>query len=130
MPLIRITQKLQKEMRIKPVDLPAASSENSAPFAEWYAHLFVLDRRKQLIFVETQTLFSFSVENVGCKDIRNHFQELFQKGLSRALYIEGVSAEIMSQVMGSSHSEITFAKTESKKTIGAMNEFIKALVES
>ena len=125
MPIIRLTQKLQKEMKLKPLDLAVIPAENPAPFTEWYAHLFILNRRKQLIFVETQTLFSFSFENVVCKDIRDHLQELFQKSLNRALHIEEVSEEGISRVMDISRGEITFAKTENRKTIGAMNEFIK-----
>ena len=125
MPIIRLTQKLQKEMKLKILDLAVIPGENPAPFTEWYAHLFILNRRKQLIFVETQTLFSFSVENVVCKDIRGNLLELFQKRLNRALYIEEVSAEGISKIMDISSGEIKFAKTQNRKTIGVMNEFIK-----
>ncbi len=58
MALIRITQKLQKELGIKTADL--ASPDNPPGFfQEWYAHVFILERKKQIIFVETQTLFTF-----------------------------------------------------------------------
>ena len=77
--LIRLTQKLQKEMGLKPADL-TTGEEVCAPFEEWYANVFLLDRKKQIIFMETQTLFSFCVENVGRKDIRERFLELFHKG--------------------------------------------------
>lgn len=49
MPIIRVTQKLQKEIGIKPSDL-AVVPEQYVPFEEWYSHVFILDRKKQLIF--------------------------------------------------------------------------------
>lgn len=122
--LIRCTAKLLKEMRMKPADL-AVVQEPCAPFEEWYAHVFVLDRRKQVIFVEVQTLFSFSVENVSRKDIRERLPELFEKGLGKALFVEGVSGQVMSKVMDACRSQLSFAKTDNRKTIGAMNEFVK-----
>lgn len=122
--LIRLTQKLQKEIGVKPADLAVAQTSR-APFEEWYAHVFTLGRKKQLIFVETITLFSFCLENVSRKDMRERLPELFRKGLSKALYIEGASAEVMSKVLDMCRGELIFAKTESRKTIAAMNEFVK-----
>ena len=124
MPHIRITQKLQKEIGFKLTNLLVGEGPFSL-FAEWYAHMFFLNRKKHLIFVETQTLFSFCVENVSRKDIRVRFSELFEKGLSKALFVEGVNAQIMSKVMDICRRDWTFSKTEHRRTIGAMNEFVK-----
>ena len=124
MPVIRITQKLQKEFGIKVTDLVAEGQPKEA-FQEWYAHVFILDRKKQVIFVETQTLFSFCVPNLSRKDIRERFLEIFEKGLGKAFYIEGVSGEAVSKIMNVCGSEMIFAKTESRRTIGAMNELVK-----
>ncbi|MBU1044568.1 MAG: hypothetical protein KJ915_09275 [Candidatus Omnitrophica bacterium] len=124
MSFIRITQKLQKEMGIKNADLVSQGKSTEA-FHEWYAHVFILARKKQVIFVETQTLFSFCIENVNLKDIRERLSGLFEKGFGKALFVEGVSALIMSKVMEICRGELKFAKTESRMTIGAMNEFVK-----
>lgn len=124
MPLICLTQKLQKEMGLKPVDSDSQDKPR-LPFEEWYAHVFILDRKKQIIFVEVQTLFSFCVENVSRKDIQKNFQELFEKGLSKALFVEGVNAQIMSKVMDICRLKLTFSKANNRKAIGAMNEFVK-----
>ena len=124
MPILRITQKLQKEIGIKPDNL-AMSDETCVPFEEWYAHVFILNRKKQLIFVETQTLFSFCVENVSRRDIRERLPELFEKGVGKALFVEGVSAQIMSKVMDACRGKLTFAKTENRRTIGAMNVLVQ-----
>lgn len=123
MPLIRITQKLQKETGLKVADLKAAE-ETCAPFEEWYANVFLLDRKKQIIFMEPQTLFSFCAENVARKDIRERFLELFQKGLSKALFVEGVSSDIMSRLMDIARGELKFSKTNSARVLGVMHEHI------
>lgn len=122
--LIRITQKLQKELGIKAAGL-VSDKISAGVFQEWYAHVFILARKKQVIFVEAQTLFSFCVEDVNRKDIRARLPELFEKGLGKALFVEGVNSQIMSKVMDVSRGELKFAKTESRRTIGAMNELVK-----
>ena len=122
--LIRITQKLQKEISLKLADLGTVENPY-VPFEEWYAHVFILARKKQVIFVETQTLFSFCIENVSRKDIRGRLPELFEKGLAKALFVEGVSSQMMAKIMDICRNELTFAKTESRRTIGAMNEIVK-----
>ncbi|MCA9408610.1 MAG: hypothetical protein H6755_06000 [Candidatus Omnitrophica bacterium] len=127
MPTIRLTQKLQQELDFKPSNLVNVQSADSMePFKEWYAHVYLLNRKKQLIFVEPQTLYSFSVEDVTRKDIRERFEDLFKKGLSRSLFLEGVSSAVMSKVMEVVSDEFVFAKTENRRTIGAMNEFVKS----
>jgi len=124
MALIRTTQKLQKELGIKPADI-ASDKIPAGAFQEWYAHVFILDRKKQVIFVETETLFSFCVPNLTRKDIKERFSEIFEKGLGKALYVEGVSGEAVSKLMEACRGEIVFGKTENRRTIGAMNELVK-----
>jgi len=124
MTLMRITQKLQKELGIKAVDI-ALDKTPAGAFQEWYAHVFILDRKKQVMFVEAQPLFSFCVGNVSRKDIRERFAEIFEKGLGKALYVEGVSGEAISKIMDVCRGKMIFAKTENRRTIGAMNELVK-----
>lgn len=124
MALIRITQKLQKELGVKAADLTVGKNPAKA-FQEWYAHVFILNRKKQVIFVETQTLFSFCVANLSRKDIRERFSDIFEKGLGKALYIEGVSGDAISKIMSVCRGEMILTKTENRRTIGSMNEFVK-----
>ncbi len=125
MPIIRLTQKLQKELSLKPVDLVQAD-ETDAPFVEWYTNIFLINRKKQVIFVERQTLFSFTCEDVSRKDLRDRFPELFEKGLGKALFVEGASGELVKQVLDVCRDNFCFAKTQNRRTIGVMNEFIKS----
>lgn len=122
--LIRITQKLQKEIGIKAADL-SVGEQSRKLFEEWYAHVFILNRKKQVIFVEMQTLFSFCAGNLSREDIRKRLPELFGKGLGKALYVEEVSSEAISKIMAVCRESFVFAKTENRRTIGAMNELVK-----
>jgi len=121
---IRATQKLQKELGIKAADI-APDKMPTGAFQEWYAHVFILDRKKQVIFVEAQTLFSLCVLNLSRKDIRERLPEFFEKGLGKALYVEGISSEAISRMLDACRGEMIFAKTENRRTIGAMNELVK-----
>jgi len=124
MPVIRMTQKLQKELGLKPADL-TPSAQNDAPLAEWYANIFTLNRRKQVIFVERQSLFSFTLADVGRKDLRERLPELFEKGLARALFQEEASAEVIAGVTDVIRREWVVDKTLDRRTIGSMNEFVR-----
>ena len=124
--IIRCTGKLLKEMGVTKFDLSdSVNISNKLAFEEWYAHVFILNRKKQIVFAETQTLFSFCLENVTREDIRGRLRELFEKGLSKALFNEEVSSPIMSKIMEICRGESIFAKTENRRTNGAINELIK-----
>lgn len=56
---------------------------------------------------------------------RDHLPELFEKRLGRALYIEGASSEVLSKVLDLCRSKFIFAKTENRRIIGVMSEFVK-----
>ena len=124
MPLIRLTKKLQREIGITPAKL-AVVQEPLTPFGQWYAHIFFLNQEKQIIFVEPRTLFSFSVDGVSREDLRERLAEIFRKGLGLALYNEGASGDVIAKVLNSCRGRLEFAKTDSKKTVGVLNEFVK-----
>jgi hypothetical protein len=124
MPTIHLTQKLQKEIGLKPTDL-VQTDESNVPFAEWYAHVFLIDRKKHVMFVERQTLFSFTCENVSRKDLRERLPELFEKRLGKALFVEGASGEVIKAVMDACRGEVRYAKTQNRQMIASTTEFIR-----
>lgn len=124
MPTIHLTQKLQKELGISPADLVQVE-EADTPFAEWYAHVFLINRKKQVIFVERQTLFSFTLPDVSRKDLRERLEELFEKGLGKALFVEGANGAVVKAVMEACRGEIRFTKTQDRQMIASTTEFIR-----
>ncbi|MFS8082208.1 MAG: DUF6933 domain-containing protein [Ginsengibacter sp.] len=69
MPTIFCSAKLSKLIQLKK-RLPSISMNN------WNAHLFFLERRKCMVFVHKETLYSFAILDVLKRDF-NHFQQLF-----------------------------------------------------
>ncbi len=124
MTIIHLTQKLQKEIGIKPAALVRVE-ESDEPFDEWYAHVFFVNRKKHVIFVERQTLFSFVLPGVSRKDLRERLPELFERGLSKALFYEEASGKVVKAVMEACRGEMRLAKTQNRQMIAATTEFIR-----
>lgn len=124
MSIIHLTQKLYKEIGIKPTDL-VQIEESDTPFAEWYAHVFVINRKKHVMFVERQTLFSFTCESVSRRDLRERLPELLEKGFGRALFVEGAKGEAVKALMGACRGEVQYAKTQDRQMIASTTEFIR-----
>jgi len=98
------------------------AEEKLDSFENWYVHLFFLSRRKCLIFTNAETLFSFFVEDVLKKDLRD-IPGLFRKELFRAMFYEEFGTEEMEK-MKSLSSGIIFTKTQNRRVLGSMNDMI------
>jgi len=119
--IIRCTAKVLKELgvsRSQIKDYP----DQPGPLQEWYANLFYRNRKKCLIFTNTDSLFSFIVPYVYRKDIKN-ILELFRKGLSKALFYETFDAEQIKKIM-SLADDVIIAKTNNRSVLGSMNELV------
>ena len=86
----------------------------------WYCNLIRIDRRKCILFTNEKTLYSFLIPNVLKKNITNIVEE-FLVNLSFNLQAEGFGLEVINRVT-QEYKEIGFAKTASKKVLGAMNQ--------
>jgi len=88
----------------------------------WYANLFLVERKKCLIFVNSRTLFCFIVINQAKKDIEQ-ISNMFRRNLLKRLHAESISPDIIARIM-KDHEKITICKTSDRKILGSMNEFI------
>ena len=73
MPFLRCTSKLLADID----DLPSMESPVS-PLGDWYGHLFTIDRRKCLMFINEPTLFVCPIFDVVKADYRD-IAPLFRK---------------------------------------------------
>jgi len=119
--IIRCTAKILKELGIPRAQVMDCFLQLQ-PLQEWYANLFYWNRKKCLIFTNTDTLFSFVVMNVSRKDIKN-ILEIFRKGLSKALFYENFDSKKINKVM-SLLDDIVISKTNNRSVLGSMNELI------
>lgn len=117
MQLIRCTQKLIKELRIKP-------SENEAQpgnIGGWHANLLRIDRRKCVLFTNDRTLYSFFVPGFKRSEFEQ-FQEVFRHNLFKCLVNDGFFQAQIERVL-SEYQTIGIAKTNNRSVLGSMNDF-------
>ncbi len=86
----------------------------------WYVNLFLMERKKCLIFVNSKTLFSFVVFNQAKKDIMQ-IGDIFRRNLQSRLRDESIREDTIEKIM-EDYEKITICKTSDKSTLGSMNE--------
>ena len=92
MQLIRCTQKLFKELKVKPTEeLPKFGH-----IGGWHANLLRIDRRKCVLFTNDQTLYSFFVPGLKKSEFV-HFDEVFRQNLFKCLLNVNVFPSIKSK---------------------------------
>ena len=79
MPFLRCTSKLLAD-----IDIPPSKESSHSPLGDWYGHLFSVDRRKCLMFINEPTLFVCPIFDVVKADYRD-IAPLFRKVLAWAL---------------------------------------------
>lgn len=118
---LKCTKAVQALAGLKPSEL---AESKPAILGAWYVNQFDLGRRKALIFMSESTLVSFV--HVGARKpdcTKSKLPFIFLDGLFRFLRLEQFHPEEISLVMDDCHTW-QFAKTDSKKSIGNMNELV------
>ncbi len=116
------TQKLRQEWHIKPRDL-AQPKENLSPLGNWYAHLFTLDRRKTIIFVNEKTLASFIIFGVK-KDDPDKLAQAFLLGVAQVLLLLGITKDKIAQIL-TDYQQVEFSKTSDRRLLGVLNDLVR-----
>ena len=111
---IRCTQKVIKELRLKGEDLCDVKQPTSL-LGNWYTNLFILDRRKTLIFMSERTLLSFIIFGIRKDNIKD-LPIVFHNGLRQLLLIEGLDSNVISNVTKECR-EIELTKTTSPSVL-------------
>ncbi len=111
--------KLRKE-RVAEAD----GTLSSAPLGHWYVHRFRVDRRWAYLFMSESTFLSFVLFQ-GKKPVTAETLPLmFLAGLEQLLTMKGFSAAQIDMAL-SPYSTGLFAKTDSRKTLGVMNDLVR-----
>ena len=119
MAILFCTHKILKELGLSKNKVPSLAHSES-PFENWYANLFYHDRKKCLIFVHAESLFTFVVPNLLRKDIVP-IKELLKKELSRAMYHEDFRANEIRKI-SDVLTAITISQTQSRNVLGRMHD--------
>ena len=115
MPVLRCTSKLLADID----DTPLMDPGSSAPLGDWYGHVFTVERRKCILFINEPTLFVCLALNVVKADYR-HLKPFFVELLGRTLLQEGFEGTEIVLVV-SLHEELTVDRTTNRSTVASLN---------
>ena len=126
MPVIRCTSKLLADIDDPPVVAAIAPSA----VGDWCGHIFSINRRKCILFINEQTLFVCLAIGVVKSDYRR-IVPFFLNLLGRTLRQEGFSEEEAAWVL-SQHWRMAVDRTHDRSVLGSLNNRItdaKCIIE-
>jgi hypothetical protein len=127
MPVIRCTSKLLANIDDPPV---AAAAVASSAIGDWYSHIFTVERRKAILFINEPTLFvclAIGVTKLDYRRIIPFFLDL----LKRTLHQEGFDKDEAAWVLDQ-HKILAVGRTHDRSVLGSLNNRItdaKCIIE-
>lgn len=120
MPVIHCTSKLLAEID----DAPLADSTVVAlsPIGDWYCHIFTVERRKGILFINERSLFICLDIGVTKPDYRR-IVPFFLDLLKRTLRQEGFGEKEVAWILDL-HNDVTVDRTQVCSTIASLNNRI------
>ena len=116
MAIIGCTKKLLTELKEK----RSESNQIPSELNSWHANMFLVDRRKCVLFTHDKTLYSLFIPGL----LKTHFQnikEVFRQRLFKSLLAENLSQKHIELVLDDI-SEIEITKTNNRSVLGSMND--------
>jgi hypothetical protein len=106
------------------VDETLPDNFNDIKLSDWNAHLFFVDKRKCMVFVNILTNYSVFIADIVKKDLKN-IDEIFMMRLKEQLIQHGIVDYIDKAVFLTDGVKISFFRTNNnKKAIGRINDFV------
>lgn len=113
--VLRCTEKVTKLLGVRRAEL----IEPALPWgSEWYVNLLWLDRRKNLLFTNADTMFSFLAADIRKGDVIP-IGEFFVSRLEFELATEELPTDLFGKLAA---SNVQFAKTADRRVLGTMND--------
>ncbi len=117
--IFRLSQKLNTKIKAGPLKtLPL--DEN--PFADWSAHLFVVDRTQYILLSNTKTLYSVVTFGKGITN-DNHFIERVLSSIREFMEDDGHESVYQRFIIPASN-RIRFAKALDRSVTGSINQLV------
>jgi len=119
---IYCTNKLQKSFGTVEQTLP--SEQFSSEFGDWNGHLFWIDKRKCMIFMNSKTYYSVFFSDILKKDL-NDFPNMFYTRLVKQLINDKIINNDEKAFVNKLCGQLTLYKTNNdRRILGMMNDFI------
>lgn len=109
-------------------EIPSTSEQpERSVFGDWNGHLFTVDRKRCLLFMNSKTCYSVMMKNVYKKDLKD-FGQVFKERLIRQLDYDVRINEKQEVIVRKELANIVLRKSNNnKKIIGTMNHHIENL---
>ena len=117
--ILRLSQKLCT--KIKAGALPTMPLDEN-PFADWSAHLFIVDRTQYILLTNTKSLYSTVMIGQGITN-DSRFIERALRSIREFMEQDGQAA-IYDRCIASATESVQFAKALSRAVTGSMNELV------
>lgn len=102
---------------------------STAPLGHWYVHRFAIGRTRFLLFMSETTLLSFVLHQGRRPLDARSLPDMFLAGLQQLLSMKDLDAVAIAQTMALCHTGL-FGKTDSRKTLGSMNDLVRCYTVS
>ena len=119
MPVLRLTSKLLAQIDTP----PSPDGAPPSPFGDWYGHLFTLDRRKCVLFINEPTLFVCLALDV----VKAHYRQVipfFIETLASSLRVLPFGEDERAWIVGTQQG-LTVGPTLNRSTVGSLNNRIQ-----
>ncbi|MDQ6418012.1 hypothetical protein RB620_01050 [Paenibacillus sp. LHD-117] len=113
--VLKFTQDLMKDMKVTPMEMESISDLYS-----WHAHIYKLNNRKHIIFINDLSRLCVIIDGVRTAQIKT-LKEKFFSTLEEYLISEGVSQNLVNSYLANG-SEIIISKTNNRSVLGTMKE--------
>lgn len=117
----KLTKDFAKKLHLKLADSPPA---DCAATSMWLANEFTWRRIRYVIVMHEMTLFTVVFYGKGVNDDNAFLQNSFMR-IAESMKSCGLEG-CFSRFVSSEEGEVSFAKTDSRPSIGSMNEMTKA----
>ncbi|WP_165972063.1 DUF6933 domain-containing protein [Paenibacillus piri] len=115
--VIRATKNLLKELKINPTGI-----DISDPFFSWHTNIFMLNRRKCIVFMNDLSRLSLMVTGIRSTQYKN-LNDIFFKELRHYLLSEGIDERLIESYLNNG-KEMIITSTNNRSVISTMNEIV------
>lgn len=123
--ILRLSQKLNS--KIKAGELQTLPLDKN-PFADWSAHLFVVNRIQYILLSNTKSLYSMVLMGKGITN-DNLFVEQALNGLREFMVADGLDF-VYDKLIAPQTGKVQFAKALNRSVTGSMTELIKMVEDT
>jgi hypothetical protein len=117
--IIECTKKLADAMKIKP---NGYETNNSEPFYEWHANLFMFDRRKGVILMNNKTRYCIILYGLKAEHFKR-FDSIVLAAIRETFLAEGFSENEVDTYI-SNCGEVIYTKTHNRSILSQITDFL------